>query len=125
MFCIFFHITSIIRISICLSSLYHSRFTIKSTTITTATTIERQCLTTTNFYLRLFKIFLCIHNFYLLHFAILRLATTLFRTFTIHKCSQSFVHFVAPPIEIHVSQRLQTFYSAGGFKPMKLDSRTS
>lgn len=46
MFCIFFHITSIILISICLSSLYHSRFTIKSTTITTATTIERQYLTT-------------------------------------------------------------------------------
>lgn len=78
-----------------------------------------------NFYLRLFKIFLYIHNFYLLHFAILRLAATLLRTFTIHKCSQSFVHFVVPPIKIHVSQLLQTFYSAGGFKPMELVSRTS
>lgn len=46
MFYIFFHITPIIRISIYLNSLYHSRFTIKSTTITTATIIERQFLTT-------------------------------------------------------------------------------
>lgn len=45
MFYIFFHITSVIRISIYLNSLDHSRFTIKSTTITTATTIERQFLT--------------------------------------------------------------------------------